>query len=175
VPIASVRGQASYLPATALPAPRAVVIGHGYVLPSVEGRIVVGSSYDVGSDDPAPDVASHAGNLARLRALAPALDLDVDAATLDGGVGFRAVVGDRMPLVGALPDLSSEARGDRVATRPGLYAIGAFGSRGLTFAALAGAILAASIDGGPLPVEGDLAAAIDPCRFVRRARRRSGR
>jgi tRNA 5-methylaminomethyl-2-thiouridine biosynthesis bifunctional protein len=172
VPIASVRGQATYLPADALDAPRAVVIGHGYVLPAVDGRVVVGSSYDLESYEPRPDVASNAGNLARLRALAPALQVDVDASALDGGVGFRAVVGDRMPLVGALPDLAPHARGDRIATRPGVYAIGAFGSRGLTFAALAGAILAARIDGGPLPVESDLAAAIDPCRFVRRARRR---
>ena len=172
-PIASVRGQASYLPAHALDAPRAVVIGHGYVLPPIEGRVVAGSSYDVGSDDAAPDLASHEGNLARLRALAPALRIDVDPATLAGGVGFRAVVGDRMPLVGALPDLGSRGRGDRVATREGLYAIGAFGSRGLTYAALAGAILAARVDGGPLPIESDLAAAIDPCRFVRRARRRA--
>jgi tRNA 5-methylaminomethyl-2-thiouridine biosynthesis bifunctional protein len=151
-----------------------VVIGHGYVLPAVDGRCVVGSSYDVESFDPQPDDASHRGNLARLHALAPGLGLNVDAAALEGGVGFRAVVGDRMPLVGALPDLASEARGDRVATRAGLYAIGAFGSRGLTFAALAGAILVATIDGGPLPVESDLAAAIDPCRFARRARRRRG-
>jgi tRNA 5-methylaminomethyl-2-thiouridine biosynthesis bifunctional protein len=77
-----------------------------------------------------------------------------------------------MPLVGALPDLASRERGDRVATRPGLHAIGAFGSRGLTWCALAGAILAARLDGGPLPIEGDLAAAVDPCRFVRRSRRR---
>jgi len=174
-PIASVRGQASYLPADALDAPRAVVIGHGYVLPPVDGRIVVGSSYDIDSDEAGLDLASHEGNLARLRALAPALRVGIDASTLGGGVGFRAVVGDRMPLVGALPDLASQARGDRVATQPGLYAIGAFGSRGLTFAALAGAILAARIDGGPLPIESDLAVAVDPCRFVRRARRRGGR
>ncbi|MEO8487397.1 MAG: tRNA U-34 5-methylaminomethyl-2-thiouridine biosynthesis protein, partial [Betaproteobacteria bacterium] len=96
-----------------------------------------------------------------------------DATDLRGGVGFRAVVRDRLPLCGALPDLDAVARRvDRVATRPGLYAIGAFGSRGLTWASLAGAVLAGQVDGGPLPIEADLAAAIDPCRFVRRARRR---
>jgi len=78
-----------------------------------------------------------------------------------------------MPLVGAMPDLSVAAERDgEVATRAGLYAIGAFGSRGLTWSALAGALVAAQVDGGPLPVESDLAAAVDPCRFVRRARRR---
>jgi tRNA 5-methylaminomethyl-2-thiouridine biosynthesis bifunctional protein len=171
--LASVRGQASYLPATAIDAPRAVVIGHGYVLPAIDGRVVVGASYDVDSAEPTPDLASHHGNLARLAALAPGLRIAVDVASLEGGVGFRAVVADRMPMVGALPDLDAPAeRNGRVAELPGLHAIGAFGSRGLTWAALAGALVAARIDGGPLPVETDLAAAVDPCRFVRRARRR---
>jgi tRNA 5-methylaminomethyl-2-thiouridine biosynthesis bifunctional protein len=173
-PLASVRGQASYLPADALAPPRAVVIGHGYVLPAIDGRVVVGSSYDLGATDAAPSAASHAGNLERLRGLAPALAVHADPATLDGGVGFRAVVADRMPLVGPLPDPADDGRGDRVAGAPGLYAIGAFGSRGLTWAALAGELLASHVDGGPLPVEADLADAVDPRRFVRRARRRRG-
>lgn len=172
-PIRSVRGQASYLPAAALTAPKAVVIGHGYVLPEVEGTVVVGSSYDVESAQAEPTVASHEGNLARLAALAPAMRIDVDAAGLAGGVGFRAVVADRLPLVGPLPDPDAPWTGaDQVAVREGLHAIGAFASRGLVWSALAGEVLAARIDGEPLPIETDLAAAIDPTRFVRRARRR---
>ena len=171
--LSSVRGQASYLPAASVDGPRAVVIGHGYVLPAIDGRVVVGSSYDAGATDAMPDVASHEGNLTRLAALAPGLRIAAEAASLGGAVGFRAVVADRMPLVGAVPDLSVAAERDgEVATRAGLYAIGAFGSRGLTWSALAGALVAAQVDGGPLPVESDLAAAVDPCRFVRRARRR---
>jgi tRNA 5-methylaminomethyl-2-thiouridine biosynthesis bifunctional protein len=171
--IRSVRGQASYLPAAAFAAPQAVVIGHGYVLPAIDGTVVVGSSYDVESTDADPTVESHEGNLVRLAALAPANRADVDASALVGGVGFRAVVADRLPLVGPLPDPDVSVTGaDRVAVRDGLYAIGAFASRGLVWSALAGDILAARIDGEPLPVETDLAAAIDPARFVMRARRR---
>jgi tRNA 5-methylaminomethyl-2-thiouridine biosynthesis bifunctional protein len=171
--LASVRGQVSYLPATAIDPPRAVVIGPGYVLPPIDGRVVVGSSYDTGSTDPAPDLASHQGNLTRLAALAPGLRVHVEAGALEGGVGFRAVVPDRMPLIGPLPDLASAPAGPaEVPPLDGLFAIGAFGSRGLTWAALAGELLAAHLDGGPLPVETDLAAAVDPRRFVRRARRR---
>ncbi len=106
-------------------------------------------------------------------ALAPAMRIDVDAAGLAGGVGFRAVVADRLPLVGPLPHPDAPWSGtDRVAVREGLYAIGAFASRGLVWSALAGEVLASRIDGEPLPIETDLAAAIDPARFVRRARRR---
>jgi tRNA 5-methylaminomethyl-2-thiouridine biosynthesis bifunctional protein len=171
--IRSVRGQVSYLPAAAFAAPRAVVIGHGYVLPEIDGTVVVGSSYDVESTEAEPTAESHEGNLVRLGALAPGKRADVDATALGGGVGFRAVVMDRLPLVGPLPDLHAlEPGSDRVAVRDGLYAIGAFASRGLVWSALAGDLLAARIDGEPLPVETDLAAAIDPVRFVVRAHRR---
>ncbi|MFX7957288.1 hypothetical protein ABTK56_20030, partial [Acinetobacter baumannii] len=43
------------------------------------------------------------------------------------------------------------------------------GSRGLTWSVLGAELLAAQIDGGPLPLEVDLAAALDPGRFVLRA------
>ncbi|CAG0990903.1 tRNA 5-methylaminomethyl-2-thiouridine biosynthesis bifunctional protein MnmC [Burkholderiales bacterium] len=173
-PVRSVRGQVSHVPAAALAPPRAVVIGHGYVLPAIGGIVVAGSSYDVESTQAEPTPASHEGNLARLRALSPEIVIDAEAAALGGGVGFRAVVADRLPIVGALPDLEQPGGSvDRVALRDGLFAIGAFASRGLVWSSLAGEILAARIDGDPLPVETDLAAAIDPARFVRRARRRA--
>jgi tRNA 5-methylaminomethyl-2-thiouridine biosynthesis bifunctional protein len=79
-----------------------------------------------------------------------------------------------MPLIGPLPDGRVDGDGD-VTVRTGLHAVGAFGSRGLTWASLAGDLVASIVDGGPLPVESDLAAAVDPRRFVRRAQRRSRR
>ena len=92
------------------------------------------------------------------------------------GVGFRAVVADRMPVVGPLPDPAAPAQDpDDVAVAGGLYAIGAFASRGLIWSALAGEILASAIVGEPLPVETDLARAVDPGRFLRRAARRGVR
>ncbi|MEO8486850.1 MAG: FAD-dependent 5-carboxymethylaminomethyl-2-thiouridine(34) oxidoreductase MnmC, partial [Betaproteobacteria bacterium] len=76
-PLASVRGQVSYLPATAVDAPRAVVIGHGFVLPQVDGIVVVGSSYEMGSTERDETLLAHEGNLARLRGLSPSLRVDV--------------------------------------------------------------------------------------------------
>lgn len=165
IPIRAVRGQATYLPADAMPTPRAVVIGNGYVLPPVDGRIVVGSSYDLGSDERAPTLEAHEGNLARLRKLLRDAGLGVDPRSLDAGVGFRAVAPDRMPVVGALRGPEAREPAD------GLYAIGAFASRGLTWATLMGEVLAARVAGEPLPIETDLAEAIDPARFPRRAGR----
>ena len=78
-----------------------------------------------------------------------------------------------MPVVGPVPDPAAPAKGaDDVSVAGGLYAIGAFASRGLTWSALAGEILASAVAGEPLPVEADLARAIDPGRFLRRAARR---
>lgn len=164
--IRSVRGQITLLPACAIEATRAVVIGNGYVLPPVDGRVVAGSSYDLESSDPAPTAEAHAGNLARLAALSPAFALRFDDAALEGGVGFRAVAPDRLPVVGALPATPA------LEPLAGVYAIGALASRGLTWAALMGETLASAIEGSPLPIESDLAGAVDPSRFLHRAARR---
>jgi len=55
---------------------------------------------------------------------------------------------------------------------PGLYGAFAYGSRGLTWAALGGEIIASLLEGEPPPLESDLLDAVDPGRFLlRRARR----
>jgi tRNA 5-methylaminomethyl-2-thiouridine biosynthesis bifunctional protein len=54
--------------------------------------------------------------------------------------------------------------------------IGGFGSRGLTWAPLMAELLAAWIDGTPMPLPGELVDALDPAREVlRRARRAASR
>ena len=50
-------------------------------------------------------------------------------------MGFRCVAPDRLPLVGALPDLRAAARPERlreVPRHPGLYALLGYASRGLS-------------------------------------------
>ena len=86
-----------------------------------------------------------------------------------------------MPLVGAMPDVdasraqTSALSGAHLADlprAPGLYCASAYASRGLVWAALAGEMLASLIEGEPLPLEGDLADAFDPGRFVLKQARR---
>ena len=78
---------------------------------------------------------------------------------------------DRLPLIGALPD-AADARAAGAPRLPGLYGAYAYGSRGLTWAALGAEFIASLVEGEPLPVEADLAGAVDPARFaLRRARR----
>lgn len=176
-----IRGQITYLPAASMAAPRVVLTGSGYVLPAADGIVVTGSTYDRDNDDPEPQVQGHEANLLRLAQLLPHAQLALDASKLDGAVGFRCVAPDRMPLVGAMPDVDA-ARTQKAALSgaqltdlprcPGLYCASAYASRGLVWAALAGEMLASLIEGEPLPLEGDLADALDPGRFVLKQARR---
>lgn len=186
-----VRGQLTDLPAAAVSAlgrwPDCVVTGNGYLLPRAEdGSARVGSSYEPEEGDESPLTARpevHADNLARAAALLPdhaaALGA-LDPRALDGYVGLRTVAHNRLALIGRLPD-EADALARAAALRgahlrdlprlPGLYATLAFGSRGLTWAALAGEMVASQIEGEPLPVESDLADAVDPARLLLRALR----
>jgi tRNA 5-methylaminomethyl-2-thiouridine biosynthesis bifunctional protein len=148
-----VRGQLTYLPAEALDAPRVVVLRGGMILPPVDGVCVAGASFDIDDDDPAPRLSSHEGNLERVARILPLPPLD--PAGLPGRVGFRTVARDRLPLAGRVDGQT--------------HALLALGSRGLLWAPLGAELLAAQLEGDPLPVEGALADALDPLRFARRA------
>jgi tRNA 5-methylaminomethyl-2-thiouridine biosynthesis bifunctional protein len=181
LPLQQTRGQVSYLPEANLKAPHIVLTGSGYVLPAADGVVVIGSTYDRDDDDPKPRLRSHEANLLRLAQLLPQAQPTVDAAKLDGAVGFRCAAPDHLPLVGALPDVEAARMGKagvhgvRLSDLPrcsGLYCASGYASRGLVWATLAGELLASLIEGEPLPLEGDLADALDPGRFVlKRARR----
>jgi tRNA 5-methylaminomethyl-2-thiouridine biosynthesis bifunctional protein len=179
-PLRRIRGQQSYLRSPPFAAPRVVVGGDGYVLPAVDGVAVAGATYDLDSDDPCPNAASHAVNLARAEHMLPGSTARVDAASLDGGVGFRCVATDRLPMVGAIVDIA-RARdshralaGAHLADLPrvlGLYGAFAFASRGLSWSALAAEALASELDAEPSPLSRALLDAIDPGRFVVKALR----
>jgi tRNA 5-methylaminomethyl-2-thiouridine biosynthesis bifunctional protein len=56
---------------------------------------------------------------------------------------------------------------------PGLFVFTALGSRGITWSALGGQVVAAAISGAPAPLEASLLDAIAPARFITRQVRRS--
>ena len=176
-----VRGQLSHLPAGVMPAPRAVVCGDGYVLPAIAGVVLAGATYDFDDEDASLRAGSHAANLERLHRLVatpPTVDAAApDVASLAGRVAWRTVSGDRLPLIGAIPDTAAAlANPDAFAGAhlpdlprlPGLYGAFAYASRGLTWASLGAELLADRIEGVPQALDGDLADAIDPARFLLR-------
>jgi tRNA 5-methylaminomethyl-2-thiouridine biosynthesis bifunctional protein len=158
------------------------------------GLRLVGASYELGLPasvsgnadgrmEPAVDLPAelvHRGNLQRLgRLLRNAPPEAIAAVYLFDG--WRCVSADRLPLVGApiacqAFDPAAAARhGAHLADLPrqaGLQVNCAFGSRGLTWAALAADLLASRLEGEPLPLEKDLADAVDPARFALQRLRR---
>lgn len=173
-----VRGQLSWVQGPdALDRP---VTGHGYALTGPDGRLFFGATAHPNDPDPQLRAADHAWNLQRLRALT-GIDWP-DNGAWHGRVGWRCVATDRLPWVGAVPlspsagDAAPAMRLDRpllVPRQPGLYVIGGFGSRGLTWAPLMAELLAAWINGTPMPLPAELVDALDPAREVLRAARKA--
>jgi tRNA 5-methylaminomethyl-2-thiouridine biosynthesis bifunctional protein len=179
LPLQRIRGQVSLIPDGRLPPLPLALCREGYATPATQGFHAVGASYDVDDDDPIPRREDNAGNLARLERLLPGAAGHLDPASLDARVGFRAVPPDRLPMVGALPDhdaaLASAATQLKDLPRhDGLYAALGYASRGLVWASLMAELLASQITGEPLPIERDLADAVDPGRFLLKRTRRAG-
>ncbi|MGX4642776.1 FAD-dependent 5-carboxymethylaminomethyl-2-thiouridine(34) oxidoreductase MnmC [Massilia sp. SYSU DXS3249] len=172
LPLAALRGQVTHLDAATLPALPFVLCREAYLTPAAGGIACAGATYDLDAD-PLLRPASQRENIDRLRALVsdPAAATD---APLDGRVGFRSVAPDRLPLVGALPDFDAAGSTERlrdVPRHPGLYGLLGYASRGLIWAPLCAELLAARLENEPLPLEANLIDALDPARFVLRARR----
>jgi tRNA 5-methylaminomethyl-2-thiouridine biosynthesis bifunctional protein len=170
-PVQRVRGQVTLLRA---PLPLQLPLaGTGYAIDLQDGRLLCGATHQPDDGSPEPRDEDHRANLAQLSQL---LGRSIDAQPpLEGRVGWRFVAGDRLPVLGPLPvnDLSS-ARLDQprfIPREPGLYTLTALGSRGITWAPLAGQVLAAWIAGAPLPLEASLLDAVDAARFASRAAR----
>ena len=181
-PVSRMRGQLSSTKRADWPAahvPRLPITGAGYVLPAIDGAIWFGAATQPDEGDTSLRDEDHRSNLERARRLL-SMHAPVPVPS-QGRTGFRWVTDDRLPIIGAVPDLAAAAdpRGptlDRprlVPRLPGLYAVAALGSRGIASAVLGARVIAASIGGGPSPIEADLLDAIDPARFVSRAVRRA--
>jgi tRNA 5-methylaminomethyl-2-thiouridine biosynthesis bifunctional protein len=167
------RGQLTHLP-DAPWQPGLPVAGDGYAIADSRGGAWCGATVQDGDLDPALRDADQAENLTRYARLAGLST--PPAAPLGGRVGWRLVTPDRLPLIGGLAAPGESADQLRLQPRrPGLVVCTAFGSRGITWAALAGRLVAALALGSPRPLEAELLDAVDPLRFALRRLRRPGR
>jgi tRNA 5-methylaminomethyl-2-thiouridine biosynthesis bifunctional protein len=136
------------------------VNGNGHFLPHVplvdRGAWITGSSYRRGEADISDRSEDTLANLERVRAVLPAaaqaMAVAIDSGAVRSWSGVRCASADRRPLVGEMA--------------PGLWVSTAMGSRGLTFAALCGELLAARLHGEPLPLEARLAQTLDVARAL---------
>lgn len=147
-------GEVTFVPAQTLDGgPKCIVGGEGYLLPAIDGTCVVGSTYVHDAATAAVSAEGQSVTLAKaggLLAAAPNAFKAIEAGSLAGWAGWRAVLPGRMPAVGQL------------AHAPGVWLAVGYASRGLSWSALMGDLIAASLCGEPLPLESDLIASIGP-------------
>lgn len=144
-------GEITYVQQTDLAGgPHCIVSGDGYVLPAVNGVCATGSSYAHGAEYAVTTQVGRAGNIKRAAGLLNNAQLEVQLQGVDlpGWAGWRAVLPGRLPVVGPVPDTY------------GLWVACGLASRGLTWAPLAGDLIAAALNAEPLPLENDIIDAI---------------
>ena len=145
--------------------PQVGISGDGYCLPAKrldDGSYqwIVGSSFDEGEDELSPRESSDDFNREQAKRLVDYEEGNLSSLMKSGEfVGIRCVAGDRLPIIGALPQ------------RPGIFLATALGSRGILWSALAAKLITAQLledDFALLARLGfaaDLVAALAPARF----------
>ena len=181
LPLKPVRGQISYLPATAdSERLRLALCAKGYLAPASDGMHCLGATFNVHEHTEQERAEDHAANLEHLREFGPALTTSLQPTeALHGRVAFRCTTPDYLPIVGPAPDaeafthdyreLARDARRTPEVTPrywPGLYIHTGLGSRGLAYAPLCAEILACQLNGEPLPLQQTLVDALHPGRFL---------
>ena len=105
----------------------------------------------------------HASNHVRLHSLLPCLSQPMQAAfgldKVRGWAGLRCTLPDRVPAVGAL----------HAQRWPGLMVSTGMGARGISLSVLCGELIAAQLEGEPLPMSPALMAQLAAQRFESRA------
>lgn len=177
LPLYPVRGQVSHVPTSAsLSRLNTVLCYDGYLTPANQGQHCIGASYGRNQTELAFRAEEQTQNQARLQACLsqqrwPA---EVDVSGNQARVGVRSASRDHLPVAGpvarlaALADHNLKAPVDQqspLPLYPGLYVLGALGSRGLCSAPLCGELLASEICGDPLPLAADLLEALHPARY----------
>lgn len=159
----AVRGQITWaLHDSPLQLPPFPVNGDGSFIPSLpttQGPVwLCGASFDRSDTVLSPRAADQQGNFDRLKRLLPAVAGQLAPVFSSGKAqawtGIRCASTDRRPLVGPVDEQNPK----------GLWLNTAMGSRGLTFAALCGELIAARVHGEPLPLARNLARALYPAR-----------
>ncbi|MBL0492489.1 bifunctional tRNA (5-methylaminomethyl-2-thiouridine)(34)-methyltransferase MnmD/FAD-dependent 5-carboxymethylaminomethyl-2-thiouridine(34) oxidoreductase MnmC [Aeromonas veronii] len=179
LPLYPVRGQVSHVPTTAsLRQLKTVLCYDGYLTPMHNDQHCIGASYgrnQIGLEFRAEEQIQ---NQARLQACLPeqTWPAEVDVSDNEARVGVRCASRDHLPVVGPVARLQgladhyaqlqhSQHNAQPLPLHPGLYVLGALGSRGLCSAPLCGELLASEICGDPLPLAADLLEALHPARY----------
>ena len=174
LPLNPLRGQISMGRLQALPSslsaqlPPMPVNGHGSFISGVplppefggQPGWYLGSTFERACTQAVLRDEDHAANHARLATLLPALSEPMRAAFALEHVlawaGLRCTLPDRLPAVGPV----------QAAQMPGLQVCAGMGARGISLSVLCGELIAAQLEGEPLPLAPSLAAHLMAQRFA---------
>lgn len=184
LPVSSVRGQLSEVTASksSLALNKALSFD-AYVTPEYKGKHYIGATYRVGDENQQLTQEEQDENFSHLEQCLP--NIFDKPERLNGRVGFRPVSNDMTPIIGEVPDKQAfkedykelhhgrpRAQYPQAKYLSGLYVNAAHGSRGICSSFLSAEILAAMIEGTPLPVSKDIVDHLSPARFLIRKLRR---
>ena len=181
LPVYAVGGQVSHVPTRGqLQNLKQVLCYDGYLTPASPQyqQHCIGASYHRGDSSTQYRADDQQENRDRLIRCLPQADWpkDVDISAGDARCGVRCATRDHLPFIGALPDydrlleayahLSQHPeQAETAPVHPGIFVLGALGSRGLCSGPLAAEILAAQLCGEPVPMDADTLAATSPNRY----------
>lgn len=172
-------GQVEFVESSVETPPFALASGH-YALANGTERLW-GATFEAFEGGPPVETTRHARleNMEALEKLDPYWRQDAKSREIESRAGVRATTPDRLPLIGAVPDLNDALRifdGVRHGQTaeadaplvPGLCLSAGMGSRGFTWAPWAGEILAAQLLSEPAPASIDALRAVSPMRQILR-------
>ena len=183
LPLRSVRGQVSFVPATTVSNKLKHAINYeGYTAPARDGLHCVGATFHPKAQHQNCELEDHTTNLNNLATGLPSFAKVIgvkNTTQLDGRVGFRCQTPDYLPLVGPAP-VMADFLVDYAPLRkgmlrdpmplgkyhPGLYVNLAHGSRGITSAPYCAEILANIIMGEVAATDNQVLEALHPARFL---------
>ena len=188
LPLSSLLGQISFVPKNENSYKlKASIINNGYLMPSIDGFHVVGSTYlRDGFDEnewPQPvTVEGHKKNYNNLDRELRSLFPDCQFDQWLGYSAIRSATPDRLPVVGPVPEAKKFKRdfkrlnyGPRgkfpsgVNYQPNLFVLAGLGSRGIMTSALSAEVLTSQMLGEPWPIERTVTTALSASRFLARA------
>ena len=150
------QGQVTYLQEEMLKAsPKCNLSFSGYITPSIDGRITVGSTFEkYNSRRYEVSEEGHKDNINKIPDyIRRNLFDDINFNNLDGKVSMRVSAYDRMPMMGLI--------------EKDLYILSGLGSRGMVLGPLLGDSLASLICDHPIGMDNEVLKACDPNRIER--------
>lgn len=182
LPTKKIRGQLTYLNADALPTADTVLCARSYMAPPLNGRLVLGATYNLKDEQTELRDSDHQTNLSHLCDFGSEWETAANSAEIIGGrVGFRCTTPDYLPMAGplAIKDAFLERfrpmtkNAKRIPREPmpwmsGVWLNVGHGSRGLASSSLCAELIAEQMAGDAVSTSQTVVDALAPNRFLLR-------